>query len=293
MMKTLRKEWGKHMAIKLIFMDIDGTLTNSGKGISAKTKEVLKMYQKEGVRLVLTSGRTTMGQLRFARELEMEKYGGLLISFNGAQVYDLEHHRVLYNQAMSEEEAIAVLEHMKNFVGTRPVIDKGEYMYVKDVYDTWIQLDGKPFNVMQYESRSNGYKLCEVDDLVDLIDGPVNKILTYGDPEYLQAHYQDMMAPFKDRLNCMFTGPFYFEYTAKGIDKAKAIDTVFCQQLGYKKGEMIAFGDGHNDKTMLEYVGIGVAMGNAVQALKDIADEVTLSNDEDGIAYTLLKHKEF
>ena len=87
----------------------------------------------------------------------------------------------------------------------------------------------------------------------------------------------------------MFTAPFYFEFTAQGIDKAKALDTVLIPR-GYKKEEMIAFGDGHNDATMVEYAGIGVAMANAVDDLKAVADEVTRSNEEDGIAYTLNKY---
>ena len=59
--------------------------------------------------------------------------------------------------------------------------------------------------------------------------------------------------------------------------------------MGYTEADMIAYGDGHNDATMLKYAGTGVAMANAVQALKDIADEITLSNDEDGIAESLYK----
>lgn len=87
----------------------------------------------------------------------------------------------------------------------------------------------------------------------------------------------------------MFTEPFYFEFTALGIDKAKALDTVLGAK-GYKTEEMIAFGDGHNDATMVEYAGIGVAMANAVEELKKIATEITLSNEEDGIAYVLEKY---
>ena len=87
----------------------------------------------------------------------------------------------------------------------------------------------------------------------------------------------------------MFTGPFYFEFTAKGIDKAEALDTVLIP-MGYQKNEMIAFGDGHNDASMVKYAGIGVAMENAVDDLKAIANEITLSNEEDGIAYTLSKY---
>lgn len=97
------------------------------------------------------------------------------------------------------------------------------------------------------------------------------------------------MEPFKDKLSCMFTGPFYFEFTAKGIDKAKALDTVL-SPMGLKREELIAFGDGHNDASMIKYAGIGVAMENAVDDLKAIANEITLSNEEDGIAYTLSKY---
>lgn len=95
----------------------------------------------------------------------------------------------------------------------------------------------------------------------------------------------------KDTLSCMFTADFYFEFTANGIDKAKALDTVLIP-MGYKKEEMIAFGDGHNDASMVKYAGIGVAMANAVDDLKAIADEITLSNEEDGIAYILNKYIE-
>ena len=78
----------------------------------------------------------------------------------------------------------------------------------------------------------------------------------------------------------------YFEFTEKGIDKANALHCALTP-LGYTKEDMIAFGDAQNDKTMLEYAGIGVAMGNATQEIKDIADYITLSNDEDGIVHAL------
>ena len=95
-----------------------------------------------------------------------------------------------------------------------------------------------------------------------------------------------MMEPFKDTLSCMFTADFYFEFTANGIDKAKALDTVLIPR-GYKREEMIAFGDGHNDASMVKYAGIGVAMANAKLAVKEQADFITLSNEEDGVAHVI------
>ena len=277
------------MSIKLIIMDVDGTLTNNAKVITPKTKEALLKAEELGIRLILASGRPTSGLMDIAKELKMNQYHGLLVSYNGSKVIDCETNETLFNQAMSVEEGKAVLEHMKKFDRVRPMIDKGEYMYVTNVYDNYINWNGKPFNVIEYESRGGKFKLCEVDDLAEFLDYPINKILTTSDPEYLQEHYQEMMAPFKESLSCMFTGPFYFEFTAQGIDKAKALDTVL-KPMGYKQEEMIAFGDGQNDSSIIKYAGIGVAMENAVDSLKEMADEITLSNEEDGIAVSLEKH---
>lgn len=277
------------MAIKVIIMDVDGTLTNSKKVVTPKTKEALLKAEEKGAILILASGRPTSGLMDLARELKMDQYQGLLVAYNGSKVIDCKTNETLFNQALSVEEGKAVLEHMKKFERVRPMIDKGEYMYVNNVYDNWITWKGEPFDVIQYESRGGKFKLCEVDDLAAFVDFPLNKILTTSDPEYLQAHYQEMMEPFKDTLSCMFTGDFYFEFTAQGIDKGKALDTVL-SPMGYRREEMIAFGDGHNDASMVNYAGIGVAMANAVDDLKGIADEVTLSHDEDGIAASLYKH---
>lgn len=274
--------------IKVIIMDVDGTLTNSKKVITEKTKDALIKAQENGALLILSSGRPISGLMDFARELKMDKNHGLLVSYNGSKVIDCQTNEVLFNETMTVKQGQAVLEHMKKF-DVKPMIDKGDYMFVNDVFNCYIQYQDEPFNIIQYEARGGKFKLCEKHDLAAFADYPLNKILTAGDPEYLKKHYKEMMEPFKDTLSCMFTAPFYFEFTAQGIDKAKALDTVLIP-MGYKKEEMIAFGDGHNDISMVKYAGIGVAMGNAVDDLKEIADFITLSNEEDGIAYALSKY---
>lgn len=267
--------------LKTIVLDIDGTLLTSEKIISDKTKNCLIDLQQQGNKVILASGRPTTGMMSLSKELKMDQYHGLLVSYNGSKVIDCSTNEELFNQAMSVEDGKAVLEHMKQF-DVSPMIDKEDYMYVNDVFGCVIDYKGKPFNIIEYESRGGQYKLCEKDDLAAFLDYPINKILTAAQPDYLARVAKDMMAPFKDKLNCVFTADFYFEFTAKGIDKAKALDTVL-RPLEIFPEDVIAFGDGHNDKTMLHYAGVGVAMANAVEDLKNSADVVTLSNDQDGI----------
>ena len=276
------------MSIRVIVMDVDGTMSNHKKEITPKTKAALKKAQESGVKIILASGRPDSGLSDFAIELEMGRHHGLLVSFNGSRVTDCQTGEVLFNETMTVEQGKAVLEHMKGF-NVRPMIDKGKFMYVNDVYNCMIKNGEQEINIIQYESRGGKYKLCEMDDLAAFVDYPLNKILTAGDSIYLKEHYREMMEPFKDTLNCMFTAPFYFEFTAQGIDKAKALEAVL-NPMGYMQDEIIAFGDGQNDKTMIQYAGIGVAMDNAVEELKEVADEITLSNEDDGIAVSLYKH---
>lgn len=273
------------MTIEAIILDIDGTLLSDNKEITPATKKALITAQQNGVKLILASGRPTTAMHLYAEQLEMEKYHGLLVSYNGAKVVDCQTNEELFSQALTVTEGKAVLEHMKQF-DVKVMIDKDDYMYVNNVFDCFVPYRGEEINIIEYESRGGNFKLCEKDDLAAFLDYPISKILTAGDPAYLQENYQAMMEPFKESFNCVFTADFYFEFTAQGIDKAKALDTVLTP-LGISAENLIAFGDGHNDITMVCYAGTGVAMQNAVPELKEAANTVTLSNNEDGIGHLL------
>ena len=86
----------------------------------------------------------------------------------------------------------------------------------------------------------------------------------------------------------MFTAPYYFEFTPLGVDKTRALKETFAK-LGIDRSEVIAFGDAQNDQSMIEWSGTGVAMGNAVDEVKAVADYVTDTNNEDGIAKALAR----
>lgn len=276
--------------LKAILMDIDGTLVDHSGVITEETKKTLLKAQEKGMKLILASGRPINGMVKLAQDLEMDKNHGICVCFNGSRVVDVQTGEVLFNKAMSVEEGKEVLHHMKNFK-VRPVIVKDEYSYVLDVFDSQVHMNGLEFNILKHETHDNGFMLCEVKDLEEFVDYPLNKILNIGEPEYLQEHWQEMAKPFEGRLNSMFTAPFYYEFTAQGVDKVKALKAVL-EPMGIAAEECIAFGDAQNDATMIEFAGIGVAMGNAVESLKEKADFITKPCGEDGIAFALKKYVE-
>lgn len=277
------------MGLKAIIMDIDGTLVDGKtQQIPPLTKKILLELQEKGIKLVLASGRPINGMVHLASELEMDQHHGLCVCFNGAKVVDVENMEVLFNQAMTVAMGKAILNHMKKF-DVRPLIVKGEYAYVKDVYDCFVEIGGSPFNIVNHEAHDNNFKLCEVDDLETFADYPLNKILVIGEADYLKEHYKEMVEPFTETCNAMFTAPFYYEYTDKGIDKVKALETVL-SQLGVTSEDCISFGDAQNDIGMIKWARIGVAMGNATDETKEAADEITDANTDEGIAHSLEKH---
>lgn len=276
------------MTVKAILLDIDGTLTNHEKKITPATRQALMTAQQYGIRLVIASGRPSRGIFQYGDQLDMREHHGLFVCYNGARVVDCATGKVYVDITMPKNLSHAVLDHLKKF-DVKTIITHGSHMVVEDVYNCMVKDGDRTFNVIEYESRMNGYRLMEVDNLEDFVDFPVNKILTAGDSDYLQAHYKEMAAPFEGKLSMMFTANFYYEYMSLGVNKGKAIAETMAE-LNIQPDECIAFGDAENDISMLKYAGTGVAMGNATDEVKAIADEVTDDNEHDGIAKSLARH---
>lgn len=274
--------------IDTIVCDIDGTLLTNDRIISKRTKEALIKAQENGIKLILASGRPTSGMAHLAEELKMDEHHGFVISFNGACVTDCETNEIIYEQTISKDTATILFDHLKSF-DIIPMVTHEETLYVNDVYAGMIPLShgsDKLENIIECEARGGDFELAEMKDLTKLAGLPIHKVLIAAKPEYLDAHHHAMQEPVSNYLTSSFSAPFYYEFTDKGVDKASTLDKVLTS-LGHNHETVVAFGDGHNDLTLIKYAGIGCAMGNAVPEVLEAADTVTLSNDEDGIAEKL------
>ena len=265
------------MKYKVIAMDMDGTLTNSEKEITQETREALLHLQEQGVKVVLASGRPTPGLYKEAKILQLDRFGGYLLSFNGANVCKYPSMQCIYNNAIGKKYILPIINNAK-------ALNLGILVYKGDD----IIVDDPNTYKADYEQKITGMNMVVVDDLRTFVDFEPNKFLVSGPEEYLKTVFEDFKMPFGDHLSIYTSAPFYVEVVSNGINKAQGLEEV-ARDLGIKREEIIAFGDEMNDLMMLQYAGHGVAMGNAVKPVKLIADEITLSNDEDGIAKSLYK----
>ena len=157
-----------------------------------------------------------------------------------------------------------------------PIIDDGKVLYVTD----------KNGYRVKEEALNDSMEYVEVPSLTEHLDFHLNKILTAVDPQKTYDVLETIGMPFRDQVTFVRTAPYYIEAIPVGTSKASGLSNV-CKGLGIDSSEVIAFGDAENDLEMIQFAGHGVAMGNACDALKDAADEVTLTNNEDGIAHAL------
>ena len=265
---------------KLIALDLDGTLTDKNKNILEETKQELIKLAQKGVIIVLASGRPTAGIFKEAKELTLDQVGGYLLSFNGARVLDYKTNEVVYEQTLSSEIAHEMYDRAKAF-GLSPLTYNATEIITEDIGDHWIQL----------ESFTTKMNIKHVQDFKKEVSFDVNKVLITGEPAYVAQILDEFKAPYEGKMSIYRSDPYFIECMANGIDKAASLD-VLCKKLGIKQEETIAFGDGYNDLSLIEYCGYGVAMENAVDEVKERANYITLSNNDNGIAYCLKQLEE-
>lgn len=269
------------MFFKIIALDIDGTLTNSRKVITPETREKLMNYQKNGGKIILASGRPIQGIIPHAKTLELEKYGGYILAYNGGCAVDCSTNEVIFRSSLPREYIPEIYEIIRDYpVGINTY--EGDKILVGHQINKYTELEG----------RINGMELKFVDNFASYVDFDITKCLLQGEPECILELEKILSEKYSDRLGIFKSEPFFLEIVPKDIDKAKSIDWLL-DHIGIMKEECIACGDGFNDISMIEYAGLGIAMSNAAEPVKNAADYVTYSNDDDGIAYVLGRLTEY
>lgn len=261
---------------KLLAIDLDGTLVRSDHSISPRTRDTLVAVQEEGVRVVIASGRPTQGTASAADALELGIHGGFVMSYNGGEVYDWTTKERIYARTLDDGVTDFLQQRMK-----------GQDVALMTYMDGCVITEQSDNEYVRYSSLRNGMPIKQTNDFVAETRGrELSKCIVTGSPKFLPQLEETLRKELEGQANVFRSEPFFLEIVPDGVNKACGLEIVLAH-TGLNRKDLIAFGDGYNDVPMLQFAGMGVAMGNAAKEIKDLADTVTLSNDEDGIAYFL------
>lgn len=266
------KEQRKIMSYEIIILDIDGTLVNSKKVITEHTLNTLITLQKQGKKVALASGRPVQGIVGHAKTLRLAEFGGYILAYNGGAVIDVNSDQVIYSKYFPNEIIPEICEELK---GTNVTIN---------TYEADKIIEGNAINsYSDIESKIVGMEAKFVENFAEYVNFDINKLLLAGEPEEILKLEKIFAERYKGVIEVFRSEEFFLELVPLGIDKAKSID-VLLNKIGLNSSQCIACGDGYNDITMIQYAGLGVAMGNAVDKVKESANLIADTNDNDGVA---------
>ena len=261
---------------KLIVTDIDDTLVNSNNEISQKNREIIEKCKEQDIKVILASGRPDFGMMKIVEDLKLDSYDNYLLSFNGARIANLKTGEVVYEKFLSPERIKFLID-----------------VALENNCDILTYQNG---NVIT--NRDNEYARVET-GLVDaklVISENMKEEIKEGAAKVIILKHPDEAAKIKDKLakelgdeyEVAMSKPFFIEVNDKGISKGASLDSL-CKKLELTNENVMALGDGLNDLSMIEFAGLGVAVENGNSILKEAADFISKSNDEDGFAYAIEK----
>ena len=265
------------MTEKALVLDIDGTLTNSAKEITPATKCAIQNLMKRGQKVILASGRPTPGMRRYEEELELDKYGGYLLSFNGARIVDCRTGEIVYQRVLPLT-LLPGLFHFAKKNGCGLITYLGNEVISAFPIDKYVEI----------EARINGLPVRKVPNFTEFVDFDINKCLMTADPEKAELLEKELQEKYGNMASIYRSEPYFIEIMPSDVDKASSLDKML-PAIGVKRENTVCCGDGFNDISMIRYAGVGVAMGNAQQAVKESADYITATNDEDGLVQVIEK----
>lgn len=270
------------MTYKLICLDMDGTLLNSEKEISIRNKEAIKKASDKGVKVAIATGRIFTSVRYYAQLLGIKTP---IIASNGAYIREKDKDEIIYSSSISEEKCRKLIN----------IIKKYDFDFYFNTFDTIISPRSFPkgytylkmSNDLPENMKANFYVSSDLEQDVKKKSGDIVKGICIGnDIESLKkAKYEIIKL---DDFEVESSLRDNFEIMNKGVSKGKAVE-VLAKLYGLNRDEVICMGDGENDLSMIEYAGLGVAMGNSQDCVKKEADYITDTNDKDGVAKAIEK----
>lgn len=255
---------------RLIAIDLDGTLLNPRphKMVTSRTRLALQNAVDAGVRIVIATGQNLAMLQHICSDLPIE---GPQIIENGAQIADIKTGQVYHEHLLPAAYVLPVLAALQQ-AGFHRAYHTRSLVYA----------DTNTPRVRQWY-RPPVPPVIEIEDVTSLYPESCIKVVGVGEESRLRAHRPELMKMFADQLYITQSAFDLLEFLHPAVSKESGLMTI-ARDLGIERAEIVAIGDGHNDIGMIQFAGLGVAMGNAHEEVKSKADYVTRSNAEEGVA---------
>lgn len=258
---------------KLIATDLDGTLVTDDKNLTSRTVENVKKALKKNVKIMISSARAFYRLERYIDELDLRRENQYTICFNGAMIVENITGKVLYSKNLEKQEVNELISLGKQL--NVPIM-----LYSKNSHCA-----EKIPEVIQKNKNSKGInlKIKNFDELdFDKEENYIYKIVFMDKPEKIIEVRKNIPKGIIEKYEVTSSVPEYIEFVKKGIKKSEAIKFIM-NKCKIEQEEVMTIGDGENDIEMLRFAGMGVAMGNADNYVKENADYITSSNNDDGV----------
>ena len=286
---------------KLVAIDLDGTMLNSYGVVSEETKNTIKEIEKQGVEVIIASGRPIDSIKQIAKEIESKNY---FIAGNGAIIYDMKKDEIIYEKTLSKEKVLEIIKKCEENSISYNVYTEKEILATSLKYNvlyyhkenlkkeenkkTRINIVNNMYEYIKNKEDARYLKITICDENKTVFNSIIKKLKDIKNIEILDVSHMARKTIVQGTEEYQISY-YYTEISTENVDKWDAIQFLI-EKLNIKKEEVMAIGDNINDKKMIENSGLGIAMKQSTPSVLEIADEVTESNNEDGVAKILQKY---
>ena len=285
---------------RLVVVDLDGTMLNSYGMVTENTKNIIRQTMEKGIDVIIASGRPIDSIKTIAKEIGSKNY---FIAGNGALIYDMKKDKIIYDKFLPKNKVLEIIKICEeNSISYNVYTDQTilatalkynvlyyqkENLKKEENKQTKISMIENMYEYVKNKKEEKYLKITICDDNQTVFQSIIRKLRKIQGIEVLDVSHMSRKT-IKQGTEEITIAYYYTEITLQNVDKWNAIEFLM-QKLNISKEEIVAIGDNVNDKKMIQEAGLGVAMGGSTPEITQIADDVTTSNNEEGVAKVLQK----
>lgn len=272
------------MDIKLVAIDLDGTLLDSNKLLSAENKAAIKEAKEAGVKVVLCTGRPLRSMQHLLEEADLMDDEDIVITYNGGLIQKAKTGEIINEITFNREECLDIYQLGQQLNLPVNFIDL-DYVYEPEYPEDAASIYMNASREIPKENALE-FKAIDIEELPDPFK--INKIVMSRPAEELDAMIPTIPESYHEKYNIYKSQSFILEVLPDHVDKGYSM-RIIGDMLGLEKEQIMGIGDQENDLSLVVNAGLGVAMDNAIDSVKEAANYITKSNDDNGVAYAIRK----